>query len=291
MNIQFASTPGGKGKNEDLIVTIAHGASSMDFLIFDGASSVSDRHYFDRVTGDPAWFVNSFAAALKTVTSAAPAISQADSVMRALRVLRQEHHEHMAASHIPAYASPIAAMTWLRLKKKANDITGDITADIYALGDCKLLLLNEANMVCDLDPYTNPQESILRAEIEKLKADGLDEKMRWQKLLPMLRDRRASQNASEHPSILCLHPQGPFTAREQRLQLKATSQLLATTDGFYRLVDTYHLYDAATLMKQCTTRGLDALMMELRDYEARHLSAGNSSVKKVDDATVAIIGL
>ncbi|MCH8622543.1 hypothetical protein [Undibacterium sp. TS12] len=292
MQTHTLSTPATPNKtNEDLILTLAHNEHLLDVLIFDGASTVSEQHYLDAVLGDPAWFVQQFALALQQVV--APDVSQADSVVRALDVMRGQHAALLTAT-VPPYAWPIAALTWVRLRD-ADDTghaDGGVQVSVYALGDCKLFLLDEHGASSDLDPYVNPQEGILKTAIEQMKRDGLDEQARWAKLLPMLRDRRVSQNTSVQPSILCLHPQGPFAAREHSLSISLntskSARLVLMTDGFYRLVDSYHLYDDSGLLQACASQGLPALMQELRAHEAGKSGAG-AVVKKTDDATVAMI--
>lgn len=56
MNIDAVSDASGAAVNEDLVAMYRHGAV-VDLLIFDGASSVSERHYFDDEVADPACFV------------------------------------------------------------------------------------------------------------------------------------------------------------------------------------------------------------------------------------------
>lgn len=273
------STPGGNKANEDLILSLSHDDGTLDLLMFDGASSVSGQHYLDDTMGDPAWFVQQFSAALTQI--ATPSLTQADSIALALQALREQHATLLQAAAMPTYAWPISAMTWLRIPADGK------RASLYALGDCKAFLLDAQGKATDLDPYDNPQEGILKTAIEQLKQEGLDEQARWARLLPMLRDRRVAQNMSTQPSILCLHPQGRFAAREYAIQLTAGDRLLLMTDGFYRLVDSYQLYDNESLMQACATRGLAAMMQELRAYEAG--AASGMAVKKADDATVAIL--
>lgn len=280
-NITSLSSAAADKSNEDLIASHLHGDGTLDVLIFDGASSVSDQHYLDKQCGDPAWFVQQFAATLLQV--AAPAIKQADSLDLALHTLHEQHSKLLQSTTMPVYARPIAAITWLRVHTDGKH------ASIYALGDCKAFLLDAEGKASELDPYINPQEGILKTAIEQLKQEGLDEQARWARLLPMLRERRVAQNMSEHPSILCLYPQGRFAAREHHIPLTSSGHLLLMSDGFYRLVDSYHLYDDQSLMQACATRGPDALMQELRAHEAG--KADGMTVKKTDDASVVMLRL
>jgi hypothetical protein len=279
MQINTLSTAAGIKPNEDLACHFTHADGTLDVLMFDGASSVSDQHYLDTELGDPAWFVQQFALALQQTTT--PARTQADCIVHALQTLRTQHSSLLQTAAMPAYAWPIAALSWLRMPADGEECS------LYALGDCKSFLLDAQAKVIDLDPYDNPQEGILKTVIEELKQQGLDEQARWARLLPMLRERRVAQNNSPQPSILCLHPQGRFVAREYRFSLAADERLFLMTDGFYRLVDSYHLYDDQSLMQACSTRGLEAMMQELRMHEAG--KSGGMTVKKADDATVTML--
>lgn len=279
--LSILSTPASNKANEDLILSLSHDDGTLDLMMFDGASSVSGQHYLDDTMGDPAWFVQQFAAALTQV--ATPELKQADSIALALQALHEQHATLLQAAAMPTYAWPIAALTWLRVPEDGKH------ASLYALGDCKACLLDAQGKATDLDPYDNPQEGILKTSIEQLKQAGLDEQARWARLLPMLRERRVAQNMSMQPSILCLHPQGDFAARERLIPLASSGYLLLMTDGFYRLVDSYQLYDEQSLLQACATRGLDALMQELRAHEAG--GAGGMTVKKADDASVAMLHL
>lgn len=283
MKITQVSDPSGSKINEDLIAIYTHNVGLVDIVIFDGATSVSERNYFDTVVGDVAWFVSAFSERLRDIV--APGFSQGESVALALSMLRRDLQDRLELSTIPPYAYPIAAMTWVRISH-GNDTA---TVNIYALGDCKVFLLNEANDVIDLDPHVNPQENILKEAIEKLRRQGIvDKKMVFEKLLPMLRDRRAFQNSNEGPTILCLLPQGDFQAREYAFEIAAQSQLLAMTDGFYRLVDTYALYSAEELVRRCARCDLSILLQELRSFELENIASGKTSVKKSDDASAVM---
>ena len=280
MKIVHVSDAAGAKSNEDLVAVYLHNAGIVDILIFDGASSVSEKNYFDTLVGDAAWFVSSFAALLKEVV--APGFSQHDSIKLALAHFQRDVQANFNLAQIPAYAYPIAALTWARI------IEGGVDAavQIYALGDCKVFVSNAAGEVRDIDPYENAQEDILKAAIAQLKAQGIEDKAQvFAALLPMLRERRAFQNMHAAPTILCMYPQGEFEARQYAFDMEGQSQLLAMTDGFYRLVDTYGLYSMDGLVRRCAETELDTLLQELRQFEQDNLASGAHSVKKSDDAS------
>ena len=280
MKIVHVSDAAGAKNNEDLVTVYLHNAGIVDILIFDGASSVSEKNYFDTVAGDAAWFVSTFSALLKEVVT--HGLSQHDSIKLALARFQRDVEASLDLTHIPAYAYPIAAVTWARI------IEGGAGAavQVYALGDCKVFVSNAAGDVRDIDPYENAQEDILKAAIARLKAQGIEDKAQvFAALLPMLRERRAFQNMHDAPTILCMYPQGELKARQYAFDMDRQSQLLAMTDGFYRLVDTYGLYSMEGLVRRCGETELDTLLQQLRQFEQDNLASGAQSVKKSDDAS------
>ena len=146
MKIVHVSDAAGAKNNEDLVTVYLHNAGIVDILIFDGASSVSEKNYFDTVAGDAAWFVSTFSALLKEVVT--HGLSQHDSIKLALARFQRDVEASLDLTHIPAYAYPIAAVTWARI------IEGGAGAavQVYALGDCKVFVSNAAGYVRDIDP-------------------------------------------------------------------------------------------------------------------------------------------
>ncbi|QGZ38463.1 protein phosphatase 2C-like protein [Pseudoduganella flava] len=261
--------------NEDHIA-VFETAGVTDLIVLDGATSVADRNYAD-AAGDVAWFVRRFSAALGPAIKAG--LDQHAAVHAAIGTVRTEFAALTAGSDVPAHAWPIAALTWIRIAGRQ--------ARLYCLGDCKTLLGLPDGAVRDLDPYVNPQEAVLAAEIARLNAAGFDDPAaRHAALLPMLRARREQQNAMAAPTILCLHPQGPFAARRDAIDLPGGAVILGMTDGFYRLVDPYDLLTPAALMGLCVNEGLAAALARLRAYEAG-ASAG-ATVKRADDASAVL---
>ncbi len=283
MKIEELSDGAAASKNEDLIFVHRHNDSLSEIIIMDAASSVADKHYIDAVDGDPAWFVLSFASALKQLLT--PGLSPEENTLVALGSLRKEFGTHTVTKKIPTYAHPLAAMTWIR----ATELDDKVSLQIYALGDCKILLVDGSGQVSDLDPYKNPEEDRLKDEIENLKRAGIvDGSERRNRLLPMIRARREFLNTTNSPTVLCVNPQGRFNAREYMHDISKDSKILAMTDGFYRLVDTYNLYSNQDLVHECVSHGLEKVLAQLRDHEKSNREAGDQSVKKADDASALI---
>ncbi len=268
--------------NEDL-VAVFRGEHCTDIVILDGGTSVADCDYIDPDGSDVVWFVTRFSAALRQSIRADR--SQEDSVAMAAAALRSEFVPRAQAASMPLYAYPIAAMTWVRVTEHA----AGATLELYCLGDCKAILRRPDGEIVDLDPFSNPQELVLQSEIERLKRAGVtDPARRMAALKPMLRERRESQQLAPAPQVLCPAPRGPFQARRATAQAGPGSMLLAMTDGFSRIYDTYQLRTLDSLAHWCLHEGLAPALASLRAFEAGGGDTGQQSVKRADDASAVI---
>lgn len=280
MTTELLSCAPGNGINEDLI-RVFEGSGLTDILVLDGATSVADANYVDRRRGDVAWFVHAFADELERV--ARPDLDQAQAVAQAVEAVRHAWRRAAGDAAVPLYAWPLAAMTWVRIRAGGEQLA------LYCLGDCKALAVHADGAVIDLDPYVNPHEAVLQHTMGELAAQGVqDPAERRTRLLPMLRARREFQHTAAAPDVLCLAPQGPFRARARTLRLPSDSAVLAMTDGFYRLVDSYGLYTTGDLGRRCRRDGLAPLFKELRAFESACTAGATMSVKSADDASAVI---
>lgn len=278
MAIERISCAPDNGINDDLVAVFETDGLT-DLLVLDGASSVADRDYIDTQRGDVAWFVHAFVAALGPLLD--PARTQADSVALAMQAVRRAFLDQANGQQVPVYAWPLAALTWIRLRHAG----GQVSASLYCLGDCKAFAVDAGGAVTDLDPYANPFETVVQDALAALVREGVsDPALRRARMLPLLRARREEQHRAASPTTLCLAPQGPFHARTGTLQLAPGSAVLAMSDGFNRLADTYGLYTQDDLVRRCRSLGLAGPMQELRAHETAR--AGSAlAVKNADDAS------
>lgn len=282
MYLDTVSSGARAGHNEDWAGAFRTSGGA-DLLVLDGATSVADRDYIDPVYGDVCWFVGRFVDALGAAI--ASGLAQDAAVAQAAQATYRAFCGHAAAQDMPPYAWPIAALSWVRVRA-ADD---GHRLDLYCLGDCTVLMRGPDGAVRDLDPFVNPQEAVVRAEVARLTAQGVaDPAARMARLLPMLRDRRIFQNTAPRTNSLCLAPNGGFGARRYTAAAPAGSSILVMSDGFYRLVDTYGLHTPESLFALCNGDGVQAALDQLRQHEAAARSARAAVVKQADDASAVL---
>jgi hypothetical protein len=280
MRYSLASAAGKGRINEDVVVVYERDGWT-DLVLLDGATPLTPDRSVTLGASDPAWFVRRFAQDLGRVLR--PEARQADLVLEALDATRAAYRAGGAGIDVPPYAWPVATLGWVRVRDP--DATGMHTLELFCLGDSKVLLQDPIGAVLDLDPFENPQEAAVQAAVTALVAEGVaDPAERWARLLPMLRARRHEQNTSARPVVLCMEPRGPFAARMATVTAAPGALLLLLSDGLYRLVDTYGLHTDTSLLAACRARGLDALLDELRAFEADGI-AGGLAAKTADDAS------
>jgi hypothetical protein len=268
--------------NEDLIA-VFEGDDLTDILVLDGATSVAETDHIDVENGDVVWFVREFCSRIEGHLR--PDRPQGDSVRLALADVHGAFHDRTRGKAVPLHAWPIAALSWLRVVR-----TDEATMlQAWCAGDCKTLLFDGDASIQDIDPYVNPQEAILQAQLKQVADDGIvDAVARKARLLPMLRARREEQNTAPQPSVLCLAPRGPIEARTFTMPLAPGAVILGMTDGFYRLVDPYRLLTAGELARRCAVLGLAPVLAQLRSYEAEQRRAHSQAVKSADDAAAVL---
>jgi len=280
MRYSLASAAGKGRINEDVVVVYERDGWT-DLVLMDGATPLTPDRSLNAGASDPAWFVRRFAQDLGRVLRLDA--SQAGLVLEALDATRAAYRAGGAGVDVPPYAWPVATLGWVRVRDP--DATGMHTLELYCLGDGKVLLQEPDGTVHDLDPFENPQEASIQAAVAALVTEGVtDPAERWTRLLPMLRARRHEQNTAARPVVLCMDPRGPFAARTATVTAAPGALLLLLSDGLYRLVDTYGLHTDASLLAACRARGLDALLDELRAFEASRDAEGLAA-KTADDAS------
>ena len=269
----------GTSVNEDR-ATASTGAA----WILDGATGVSPQRLFPGPS-DPAWFAAAADALLAHLTR------ENDDGMALLRRLVAELHDGCAAAALAPLADteielPSASLAVAQL------VGGEI--DLLMLGDCKLLLRQQDGRVEAFDQSSvAPFDSKLVEALRALRADGetaLSEIT--PRLTPLIRENRLWKNRPGGYGVLTADPTCFAFAETTRRPAAATTHLLLATDGFYRLVDTYHMLTAGELMQAALERGLAPLHAELRRLEGSDPEClAFPRVKVRDDATAMLVSV
>lgn len=266
--------------NEDHIVVFEHKGVT-DIIVFDGGTSVASCNYIDSEVGDVVWFIRCVSSAIEVAIMSGS--NQVDAINYAVDVANKEFYSRAGSRDIPRYALPISALTWVRITQKNNNTR----LQLYSLGDCTTLLAFPDGKVVDIDPYENPQETILQDEISHLRVSGISDLTEIRsRIMPMLRSRREHQNNMLLPSVLCLQPGHGFDSRLHDVNIPQDTILLVMTDGFYRLVNVYGIFTHVSLMQMCVHEGLNVAIDTLRSHERGQ--GIWSTAKRGDDASVLL---
>jgi hypothetical protein len=272
---------GGASANEDLVRVFAPDVEGgpLDILVLDGATSLVGAGD-DGGNADVVWFVTRFADEFGRARGGAD--GGAALLALAAQAAGEAYARRTAGRELPPYAWPVASLAWIRIVPAG----GQWQAQLTSLGDCKALLREPSGAVRDLDPVDNAQEASLYAEVARLQDGGvLDAKTRFERMLPLLRERRTAQNMDPAPVVLSARPHGPYATRETSFAVPPGAMLLAMSDGFWRPVDPYRECTAEEFARRCAVDGLDAVLARLRAWEAGAGGAASLAVKRADDAS------
>jgi hypothetical protein len=243
--------------------------------VIDGATDVGPVRIFGRGETDAARFAELFAAELLAAPAGANETPQAYFI-RFLPRLRAaaEKEAKIPLKDAPKASYPTAAATWVRAK--GGKVEG------ATLGDSIAIVRTPAGQVTVFGEASKPAEEQTRAR--RVMAMTPDDRRKW------LQDVRAIHNTEKGYWVFGVQPEAAGHAVYQSVDAPAGTQVLAMTDGFYRLVSPYGRYTDAQLIEAASARGLGPLMAELRAQEASpEDDARIGRFKTSDDATALLL--
>lgn len=270
----------GKHCNEDAFGWAGSG-DHFDLWVLDGATSVADEEFLGLEISDPAWFAQSVSQSLKERISGA--VDPAAVIRDAVETVSAQYKALIGERDVPLYAYPLAALLWLRTRQD-----GHVTRlSMWSMGDSRLLISPPAGPVAlfpamtrgDVTAHPSPSAQPVpaaRSRTGVLLSHVMEE-----------RRRREEKHITPEAARLGFHPDSVKYAETRMIELDRGADILAMSDGFYRLVDEYRLYDDETLLQAARTEGLQPLYEELRAYE--RTQSMEHAVKKSDDATAVLI--
>jgi len=269
----------GKSVNEDR-ATASPGAA----WILDGATGLSPQRLFPGPS-DPAWFAETADALLARLTR------EGHDGLALLRRLVAELQEACAAAAL----APLAD-TEIELPSASLAVAQTVDADLQLLmlGDCKLLLRQRDGHVETFDESSvAPFDAKLVDALRAMRAGGkapLSEIT--PRLTPLIRQNRLCKNRPGGYGVLTADAACLAFAETAHRPAAGVTHLLLATDGFYRLVDTYHMLTAGELMEAALERGLAPLHAALRRLEESDLEClAFPRLKPRDDATALLVAV
>jgi len=259
-------------------------ASERAAWILDGATGVSPQRLFPGPS-DPAWFAATADGLLARLTA------DVDGGMTLLRRLVADLHDACAAAALAPLAETAIELPSASLL--VAQLAGSEIA-LLILGDCKLLLRRRDGTVEAFDQSSvAPFDAKLVEALRAMRAGGATRLSELtSRLTPLIRENRLWKNRPGGYGVLTADAACFAFAETARRQAQDATHLLLATDGFYRLVDTYHMLTASELMEATLERGLAPLHAELRRLEESDPEClAFPRLKARDDATAMLVGV
>ena len=248
--------------------------------ILDGATALSKERLFPAAPSDAQWFVSAVDSELRNSDWSGATIPLLQSMME--RVRRRFHLE--AVGRIDQVSLwPFASFALIRV------CGGGV--EFVNLGDCRILWRPPnghavksfgSSRVTDLDG------NVVK-EIERLHREGYASYEAVRKaVLPMIEANRKLKN-TEGYWILDTTGEGISHVQTMLVEAADVETVLLCTDGYYRLVDTYHKRTDQSLLSDSVNIGVSTMLREIREIERgdKHCLAF-PRIKPADDATAVL---
>jgi hypothetical protein len=278
--VDCVSDPGSAASpNED-----AAGNTGLSAWVLDGATGLGERVLGEG--SDAAWLAKAYHGRLR-----AGADRGGHELRRLFADLIAEVRDEFEASRVRAPAGrhelPSAGMAFARLR--GTDL------EYARLGDCRAILAADDGLV--LSTGSSPLQELDAAVLGKMATlRQTDTSLRYEHLRRAvdgdLRSNRGLLNTEGGYWVLSIHPEASrhMEAGAMPLDGARSARGLLVSDGFYRLVDTFHAYpDDAALLSAARERGLETMLAELRALEdADPECVLRPRLKPKDDATALL---
>lgn len=279
--IESLSLAGDRTKQND----DALGARGAYAWVIDGATDLHNEAVMGQAS-DAAWIAHTLNTSLHEQVHAGDddaATRLRDSLHYAAALARRDWDANIGED----------AVRW-KLPTASALIVADESGVLHGvdLGDCRCFAADAAGAVHSLGGPQNAAADEQRAAAQAGRAADPAALLRDAGTLERLRAKRALHNTPDGYWVFGLQPECAEQARYWRLRLERPAHVLLCTDGFSALVDRYHAYDAAGLVRAALANGLQELGRELRAIEAADAAgAKHPRFKPSDDATALLLRL
>jgi hypothetical protein len=252
--------------------------------VIDGATGLADRECVPHGPTDAAWLADRLSCYL-----AANDPSRAEVPVYFAGVLTEIAADYAAlvpiAVTLPPYALPSAAAIWVAAAE--NRLT------VAWLGDCRAVVAQGHDITILGAPGESPWEDGINDVVrDRLTREPGPVGSLLDALAEPLRQRRSRLNQPDGYWMLGIDPRAAAQMEQRVVALDGSTTVLLASDGLWRLVDHFRVYDAPGLIAAASARGLAALGAELRrledaDPECRRVPR----VKPFDDASGLLLDL
>jgi serine/threonine protein phosphatase PrpC len=224
--------------------------------VFDGASGIGPKTIATSPS-DPHWLVQTVNAELK---KAWHDDMPTHTLLQAAAEATSRLYGEQATQPLPPLTDrPTACLTMARI--------WDGTLEVLNAGDC-WIIRQSGKDVFDFGTKHDDLAKPVRAERKRLKAAGTPQSEMNDLMAPF--ERAFRQQANQDGGYVIVDTTTRWVDRLHRkiVPIAPGDSILLMTDGFYRLIDVFGRYDAASMISGATSKGLSALHAELREAEA-----------------------
>jgi hypothetical protein len=248
--------------------------------ILDGATGLSKERLFPAAPSDAQWFVSAVDSELQRSDWSEATVPLLQSVMEGVR--RRFHLE--AVGRIEDVSLwPFASFALIRVCEGRVELVN--------LGDCRILWRppdGRAVKSFGSSRVTELDASVVR-EMERLQREGYTGHESVRKaVLPMIEANRKLKNTPGY-WILDITGEGIVNVQTTFVEAADIETILLCSDGYYRLVDTYHKRTDQSLLSDSVNIGVAAMLREIREIERGDAHCLEfPRIKPSDDATAVL---
>lgn len=260
--IDAINDPGTPGKTGD--DRFGHDGSAGTAWVLDGATDVTPIRPFPHAESGAAWVADAISSRLMQAPSPGEAATAYwTQVLTDVRQ-RAERETTLPLDSLPPEALPIASGIWLQRTD---------TAVAFAwMGDCMALNLASGAIIGHV-------ESVAEETADSEAQQHLRKDEQWE----AARLARVATNTSDRP-IFGLQPEKTAGLSQASEPAAEGDEWVLMSDGFYRLIEPYHIHDARGLATAIRSDGLSGALAQLRSFERSNASGDIARIKPSDDS-------
>lgn len=284
--VESISLAGDRNKQND----DALGALGRCAWVIDGATDLGEPP-ISNAASDAAWLAAGLNLSLHDMAAGYDDIgADADDIRMTL-----DHASRFAHTDFSAFPKFTEIERW-RLPTASALIVSEHEGELVGvdLGDCRCFALDSSGAAHAIGGPDNAADDEQRAAAQAGTVANPAALLRDAGTLERLRAKRALHNidAPGGYRVFGLQSDCAWSSRSWALQLARPAHILLCTDGLSALVDRYHAYDAAGIVRAALDKGLQELGRELRAIEIADSSgAKHPRFKPSDDATALLLRL